>query len=121
MRGIYKTKSDNNIYKQLRIKANLTQKQVAEILRLSFSAISSWELGRSIPNPELLPKIAKLYNTTIDYLITGKESPENKKEAQKEITDATGFYRLASQLTDSQRNLVTQYMQGILDASKIQK
>jgi len=73
MKKVYKTKS-NNIYKQLREQANLSQEEVAHLLNMKRGAVSTWECGKSIPDQALLPKIAELYGTSVDHLLTGKEA-----------------------------------------------
>lgn len=74
---IYSTKSDGNIFKELRKRTGLSQLEVAKALNTARTAVSKWELGDSIPDPSTLPRIAELYGTTVDYLLTGKE-PERK-------------------------------------------
>lgn len=69
MGKIYSTKNDSNIYKKARQAIGLTQAEVSQYLHINRSAISKWESGSSIPDPALLPKIAKLYNVTTDYLL----------------------------------------------------
>ena len=69
MGKIYSTKNDSNIYKKARQATGLTQLEVSKRLNINRSSISKWESGSSIPDPALLPKIAKLYNVTTDYLL----------------------------------------------------
>jgi len=71
---IYKTKADGNKFKELRKNIGLTQSEVAQKLNIEFSAVSKWERNISIPDQSILPKIAELYNTTIEFLLTGKEN-----------------------------------------------
>ena len=47
----------------------MTQEDVAKRLGITQSAISQWELGRSSPTAELLPKVAALYGCTVDELL----------------------------------------------------
>ena len=54
--------------KELRKEANLTQIQVAEALGVNQSTVCSWELGSAMPRAELLPKLAELFQCTIDAL-----------------------------------------------------
>lgn len=56
-----------NIYK-LRKQRNLTQQQLSEIIGVSIAAISKWETGATYPNIELLPKIANIFDVSIDYI-----------------------------------------------------
>lgn len=59
--------------KELRIKKNLKQEDVAKALSMSQTGYSYYESGRSEPNIETLCKLANYYNVSIDYLI-GREN-----------------------------------------------
>lgn len=48
--------------KELRVKNNLTQKDVHEQLGISQSTFSSWEIGKSEPDAMTFLKLCKLYN-----------------------------------------------------------
>lgn len=54
---------------ELRKDHNLSQKQLADKLNLSVHTISSYERNISEPNDEIKVRIAKLFNTSIDYLL----------------------------------------------------
>lgn len=54
---------------ELRKDHNLSQKQLADKLNLSVHTISSYERNISEPNDEIKVRIAKLFNTTTDYLL----------------------------------------------------
>jgi len=55
--------------RDLREDADLSQRQVAEALHCSQQAYSNYELGqRDIPSAVLI-QLAKLYNTSVDYLL----------------------------------------------------
>lgn len=55
--------------KQKRTEAGYTQKELAEILHVSRQTISSWEVGRTYPDLELLIAISDLYETPLDDLL----------------------------------------------------
>ena len=55
--------------KELRKKAKLNQKQVADVLGLTVSAYGNYELGQREPTIESLCKLADYYGVTVDYLI----------------------------------------------------
>lgn len=57
--------------KELRLKAGLTQEQVAKIIEVDQTAVSNWELNKYIPIRKYRKKLAKLYGCTVDELITG--------------------------------------------------
>jgi len=67
-----------NGMKKTRIASGLTQTDVAKELGLNQSTVSMWETGTSMPNPRLLPEIAKLYHCTVDELLA--ESPPEEQE-----------------------------------------
>ncbi len=54
--------------KQLRLSFGLTQEQEAQQLGVSSQTVSKWERGLLSPDISLLPKIAELYDCTIDSL-----------------------------------------------------
>ena len=56
-------------FKEKRMNANLTQKEVADCLGINQATVHLWETGETRPRAALLPKIAKLYNCTIDELL----------------------------------------------------
>ena len=58
---------------QLRTKNGLTQEQLAEKVYVSRVAVSKWESGRGYPNLDSLRKLAKVFNLTIDELLSTDE------------------------------------------------
>ena len=59
--------------KELRIKKAVTQEQMATTLNLSPQAISKWERGETLPDVSLLPDLARILETSIDYILLGGE------------------------------------------------
>lgn len=55
--------------KELRIKNNITQDELARNLYLSRQAVSRWETGKSIPDYQTLILICKFYNVNMDYFL----------------------------------------------------
>ena len=54
---------------ELRRKANLTQRDIAEICNVSAQAVSKWEREISCPDITLLPEIARVLGVSIAYLL----------------------------------------------------
>ena len=55
--------------KRLRAAHELTQKQVAEKLGVATVTVSGWEIGKRVPEPQMLPKIAAVFGITVDNLL----------------------------------------------------
>ncbi|EEG28529.1 DNA-binding helix-turn-helix protein [[Clostridium] methylpentosum DSM 5476] len=55
--------------KNLRTDADLKQKEVAEILKVSRSSISSYEQNKNQPDLHAVIELAKLFNVSTDYLL----------------------------------------------------
>ena len=58
---------------KLRNEKKWTQEQLAEKLYISRTAVSKWESGKGYPNIDSLKDIAKLFNKTIDELLSSEE------------------------------------------------
>lgn len=54
----------------------LTQVELAEKLNVSHQAVSKWETGLSLPDAEILLRLADLFETSIEYLLTGQQDRE---------------------------------------------
>ncbi len=60
----------------LRKKSNYTQDDLAKKLGISRQAVSKWETGTAIPDLEVLLKISKLYDITINDILEPKIQPQ---------------------------------------------
>ena len=58
----------------LRKEKGWTQVELAEKLQVSDKAVSKWEKDDAFPSIEFFPALAKLFDVSIDYLMTGKET-----------------------------------------------
>lgn len=65
----------NEILRNLRKSANLTQEKLADELQIDKRQISKLETAYNEPNIELLIKLADCFGCTVDYLL-GRESEE---------------------------------------------
>lgn len=68
--------------KELRRRAGLTQKELADKLGLSKAAVSYYEQSLRYPSPEMLIKVAGVFHVTADFLL----GLEDKKQTL-DITD----------------------------------
>lgn len=58
-----------NYLQQKRKQKEITQKELADILGVTFQAVSRWEKGDSIPDLDSLDNLAKFYNVSIDEIL----------------------------------------------------
>lgn len=58
-----------NRLKKLRAEKKFSQAKLSEILGLSQQAIAKWETGKATPDPDMLLKLSKTFNVSIDYLL----------------------------------------------------
>ena len=65
-----KEKVGRAISEQRKIKG-MTQKQLADLLHVSYQAVSRWEQGVSLPSVDMIYDIAKTLETTVDFLLNG--------------------------------------------------
>ena len=63
----------NEKLQQLRTKNGLTQEQLAEKVFVSRVAVAKWESGRGYPNLDSLKMLAKVFNVSIDDLLSSEE------------------------------------------------
>ncbi len=55
--------------KELRLEKDLSQRSLAKLLNLSYSAIKQWESETRTPNAEAIVVIAKFFDVSADYLL----------------------------------------------------
>lgn len=58
----------------MRLENNLTQKEMADKLHISFQTVSKWELDKSYPSLETIISISVLFNTSVDSIIFGQNA-----------------------------------------------
>lgn len=75
----------------LRKDADLTQDELAAILKINKHSISSYERGKSEPPDELKVAIAKYFNVSIDYLLGVTNEPVPIDRQEKVIRLPPGF------------------------------
>ena len=88
---------------KLRKEQGLTQKQFAEQLFVSRTAVSKWEIGRGTPSMESLKQIANLFHITLDQLLSTEEvvviaENENKDNMKRFASYIDGIINLSALL-----------------------
>ena len=83
----------------LRIERNLTQKQIADMLGLAISAVSSYESGSRYPSYDSLIKLAHIFHVSTDYLL-GLTSTRNIDVSELDDQDIDIINRLIERLKE---------------------
>ncbi len=68
----------------LRKSADKSQEEIGTVLGLTKSGVSSFEKGKSIPSPENLVKLARLFKVSVDYLLTGQDRINESQSSEKD-------------------------------------
>ena len=58
---------------ELRKRSGLSQEGLADLLGVTRQAVQKWEAGTSRPDMDNLAALARYFNVTLDYLVTGRE------------------------------------------------
>lgn len=61
--------------RELRLKYNYSQREVAKQLKISPSIVSSYETGERTPSTENLLALSYLYHCSTDYLLGREQTP----------------------------------------------
>lgn len=93
--------------KELRIKAGLSQKELADMIYVSREAVSKWETGKNMPTYDIILILADLFKVSVDEILLGekKNSKTNKTEIIKSIYDDK--IRLTKRLQRRTKILIT--------------
>ncbi len=83
--------------KQARIKAELTQEQVAAALGVSRQTVSNWENGKTYPDIVSVVKMSSLYHISLDHLLK-EEQPPHYLDYLEESTNVVNSKNKLSQL-----------------------
>ncbi|MBR3146352.1 MAG: class IV adenylate cyclase [Bacilli bacterium] len=74
-----------NKIQKYRIKSNLSQSKLGELLSVSDKTISSWENDRTIPDLDLLFKMANIFNISFYLLALDEYSNSNNLELEVKV------------------------------------
>lgn len=77
----------------------MTQKHLADLLHVSYQAVSRWEQGLSLPSVDMIYDIARELETTVDFLLNGLS--EERKVISYEDTglDTKKLYMVKDRLS----------------------
>ena len=84
-------KTFGNFIREKRIEKGLKQRELADLLYVTESAVSKWETGKSYPYITMIPNICKTLGVTEKELIDGATDTDYRKMRH----DATRYHRIS--------------------------
>lgn len=105
----------------LREQKGWTKTYVAKKLQLkNMATYANWEYGTREPDNKSLTDLARLYNVSIDYLVTGtssyKKVADPTEDLDKMLDEAMSFD--GKPLTDYDKEAIRAFMQGRKSSEK---
>lgn len=73
--------------KELRKNRQMSQERLAELLGITPQAVSKYECAQSYPDIELLPRLAEVFDVSIDVLLLGEKGVFAKKAPESSSTE----------------------------------
>jgi len=108
--------------KNLREKHGYLQKFVADKLGVRSNTLSGYENGSRSPDPEMLVKLAELYDVTTDYLLGKSDSPNlnQDEETEKILNDPQTniMFKDWEKMNDEQREEALNIIRYIISKDK---
>ena len=104
--------------KELRIQKQLTQSDLAGMVGLTYVQIGRYETHKSTPSSDILQKLAKVLDTTTDYLMNG--SSNDMVAAQLMDRELITQYKRIEQLNNDDKYLIKRFINSFLLSAEIQ-
>ena len=105
-----------NRLKELRQEQKLSQKEIAQILKVGQTTYSGWETGKFEIDFKNLKKLAEFYNVSIDYIL-GYEPTDNPQSVYHDAMEIINKLDIKpdkfKNLTDEQIELAKQLLKTI--------
>ena len=67
----------------LRREAGMSQAQLAQVLQVSPSAVGMYEQGRREPSADTLVELARIFQVSVDYILTGTPAPREEQALEQ--------------------------------------
>ena len=76
---------------QLRKSNNMTQEDLGKVLNVTYQAVSKWERDESLPDFEMMSRIAKFFMVPLSYFTDEEEIPQPQAQPVVEKPDVVGM------------------------------
>lgn len=100
-----------NRLKDLRVKKNVTQDDMAELLNIKRQTYSAYERGVSFPDVNALLKIAHFFGVSVDYLL---ENETKTADEQSLSSDKIEYMKLVEAMTEDERKKLIDYAELLM-------
>lgn len=99
---------------ELRKQKGLTQKNLAELLKVTDKVVSRWETGKGLPETSLLKPLSDILGVSVSELLSGKiiEAEQMKDQTDKIIIESLDY----SEADRDLRNILRYLLIGIVVA-----
>lgn len=105
--------SFGKILKNLRQENDLTQEELAKKINTARSNIANYENDKNMPSIDILEKISKFFDVSIDYLL-GKTDKRNNDNDKKELEINWALSGGYSALNDTNREIAKSVIESLL-------
>lgn len=90
-----------NHIRELRKENGMSQQQLADKMFVNQTAVSQWERGATMPEPQAILRLAELFGVSTDYLLGRTDKKEPPVEDERPNADVRAAQlRLADDLYD---------------------
>lgn len=98
----------------------LKQKDVCNYINLSNKSLSRYETDKSSPDPEMILKLAKLYNVSLDFLFGVSDELNTSKEQQKAAfsIDEQNLVRDYRELSTEQKKMISVQIHSVAESNR---
>lgn len=100
----------SNRLKELRQKAKVTQKELAQSINSSQQNIALYEQGRRKPKYETLEKLSVFFNVSTDYLLGKTDFPELDSDIDLDTAIDNSVAFDGTPITDDDREIIKNYL-----------
>lgn len=105
--------------RDLRRTRDYTAEELGNLVGVSKYAVSMWENGHNQPNNDVLIKLSKIFNVTIDYILGISDIPNPQSITEDDFLVA--FSGLSDELTEEQKNQMLSIAKSLAIANKSNK
>ncbi|PVD49397.1 transcriptional regulator [Terrimonas sp.] len=104
---------------EARKKKGISQQDLGKVAKVHFSNVGKYERGEAIPAADILNRIAKALDVTVDYLLNGTLQDKSADAINDE--ELLSQFRKIEQLPAEKKKLVKEFLDAFIFKSDLQK